>query len=121
MTALSSRSLWTFVIGVGTVSACSHGGASPTPEPRPEQPSGQKASVVNAQAIENSPGVSVERILADRVPGVRIGKSVDGSMTVQIRGATSFTLDNQPLYIIDGIPITPGPGGSLSGISPSDI
>jgi TonB-dependent SusC/RagA subfamily outer membrane receptor len=25
------------------------------------------------------------------------------------------------LYVIDGVPITPGPGGSLSGINPSDI
>jgi len=28
---------------------------------------------------------------------------------------------NEPLYIIDDVPINPGPNGSLSGINPYDI
>jgi TonB-dependent SusC/RagA subfamily outer membrane receptor len=55
------------------------------------------------------------------VAGVRLGRTPDGTLTVQIRGATSLNSDAQPLYVIDGVPITPGPGGSLSGINPSDI
>ena len=40
---------------------------------------------------------------------------------MQIRGSGSLNADTQPLYVIDGVPITPGPGGSLSGINPYDI
>ncbi|PYO29715.1 MAG: hypothetical protein DMD73_00815 [Gemmatimonadetes bacterium] len=28
---------------------------------------------------------------------------------------------NEPLYVIDGVEIEPGPGGSLTGINPRDI
>ena len=38
-----------------------------------------------------------------------------------IRGATSIYGNNEPLYVLDGIPIQPGPGGTLAGISPYDI
>jgi TonB-dependent SusC/RagA subfamily outer membrane receptor len=27
----------------------------------------------------------------------------------------------EPLYVIDGVPIQPGPGGALSGLNPYDI
>jgi TonB-dependent SusC/RagA subfamily outer membrane receptor len=121
MTVWSSRSLWTFVIGVGTVSACSHH-ASTAPEPKAAQTETKKQnSVVNSSDIERSGGASIEKILADRVAGVRLGRDAQGNLTVQIRGATSFSGDTQPLYVIDGVPITPGPGGSLSGINPYDI
>jgi TonB-dependent SusC/RagA subfamily outer membrane receptor len=120
MYSRSRRSIWTFMIVVGAAAACSHGGSNPSPAPRPAQ-TGNQPTVIGSETIGRSPNETVERILADRVPGVHIGRAADGSMTLQIRGATSFSLDNQPLYVIDGVPITPGPGGSLSGLSPYDI
>ena len=42
-------------------------------------------------------------------------------MAVRIRGGSSIQGNNEPLYIIDGIPIEPGPNGSLTGINPNDI
>jgi TonB-dependent SusC/RagA subfamily outer membrane receptor len=121
MYSKSARSIWTFIV-VGATFGCSHGsGSSPSTQPRPEPSSGQQGATVGSETIDKNPGVSVERILADRVPGVRIGRAADGSLTVTIRGATSFTLDNQPLYVIDDMPISPGPGGSLAGLSPYDI
>ena len=78
-------------------------------------------NVVDADAIAAAQGQPIEKILADRVAGVRLGRAPDGSLTVQIRGASNMNGDNQPLYVIDGVPITPGPGGSLSGINPLDI
>lgn len=108
------------MIVIGAASACSHAASNPGPAPRPTQTANQP-TVIGSETIDRAPNETVERILADRVPGVHIGRAADGSMTLQIRGATSFSLDNQPLYVIDGIPISPGPGGSLSGISPYDI
>jgi TonB-dependent SusC/RagA subfamily outer membrane receptor len=54
-------------------------------------------------------------MLAGRVSGVTIERTADGGIAVRIRGVTSFR-SNQPLYILDGVPFEPGPGGSLAGI-----
>jgi TonB-dependent SusC/RagA subfamily outer membrane receptor len=113
------RSIVAFSVAVGVV-ACAH-----RPAPRQAEPdaasASRKANVVSSDTIANSSGQPIEKILADRVAGVRLGRASDGSLTVQIRGSGSLNADAQPLYVIDGVPITPGPGGSLSGINPYDI
>ncbi len=57
----------------------------------------QKAAVVSLQqALQGSvPGATVTQ--GDAAPG--------GAISVLIRGATSTSGDNQPLYVIDGVPI----------------
>lgn len=106
-------------LAIGAVS-CAH-----RPAPRQTDPeaatASKRANVVSSETIANSSGQPIEKILADRVAGVRLGRASDGSLTVQIRGSGSLNADTQPLYVIDGVPITPGPGGSLSGINPYDI
>jgi TonB-dependent SusC/RagA subfamily outer membrane receptor len=101
--------------------ACFHHRA-PGPQLEPVADStSRKPNVVNADAISAAGGQPIEKILADRVAGVQLGRTADGTLTVRIRGATSWNGNAEPLYIIDGVPITPGPGGSLSGINPYDI
>jgi TonB-dependent SusC/RagA subfamily outer membrane receptor len=110
-------------IALAATSACSRGGAgspSTTPTPSPEA-SAKKPNVVSSDAIESASGEPIEKILASHVAGVDVGRAADGSLTVHIRGITSWNGDNAPLYVVDGVPITPGPGGSLVGISPYDI
>ena len=122
MAAWSPRSLWTLVLVVGTATACTHKSAPATSaEPKPAPAPKPQNSVVGAETIANSSGQPIEKILADRVAGVRLGHDAEGNLTVQIRGASSFSGNNQPLYVIDGVPITPGPGGALQGINPYDI
>ncbi len=77
-------------------------------------------SVVTAEDIERAPGQPIERILEGRVPGVEVRQTRDG-LVIRIRGETSLRGEGEPLYVIDGIPIQPGPGGALVGISPYDI
>ena len=45
--------------------------------------------------------------LADRIPGVQVNQTsgVGSSTSVIIRGATSLNDDNQPLFVVDGIPM----------------
>jgi TonB-dependent SusC/RagA subfamily outer membrane receptor len=76
---------------------------------------------VTSDDIERSPGQSIEEILKGRVAGVTVTRSDDGGIAVRIRGVTSLYGSNEPLYVLDGVPITPGPGGSLTGIDPYDI
>jgi TonB-dependent SusC/RagA subfamily outer membrane receptor len=48
-------------------------------------------------------------------------RTPDGGIAIRIRGQHTLNGSTEPLYIIDGLPIEPGPGGSLAGINPHDI
>ena len=76
--------------------------------------------VLTAEEIERTPSPSVERSMAGRWPGVHVTESA-GGISVRIRGATSITASTEPLYVIDGVVIEAGPGGSLTGIALRDI
>ena len=53
--------------------------------------------------------------------GVVVSRTEDGGIAIRIRGASTFTGSNAPLYVVDGVAIQPGPNGSLTGINPYDI
>ncbi len=64
---------------------------------------------------------NITNALAAKIPGVRVsgsGGSFTGSSII-IRGYTTFTGSNQPLFVIDGIPIDNGGGGSPLQNGPS--
>ena len=75
---------------------------------------------VTSEDIQRTPGQPIEEILKGRVAGVTVTRT-DGGISVRIRGASSLYASSEPLYVLDGIPIQPGPGGSLQGIDPYDI
>ncbi len=119
---LSSRALLPVGLLVGLLFGCAHASrtAEGDVEDAPEQsPPGEPA--VTAEDIERAPGKPIEELLMSRFAGVLVTRTSDGGIAVRIRGATSFYGSNQPLYVIDGVPIRPGPGGSLAGINPYDI
>jgi TonB-linked SusC/RagA family outer membrane protein len=64
---------------------------------------------VGSEQLENTPVTSLEQNLQGKSAGVFI-ESVNGKpgaqMRVRIRGSASITASNQPLYVIDGIPVT---------------
>lgn len=86
---------------------------------------------------DNLKGLSVnglDQALQGQVAGVQVTQSSGtpgGGVTVRIRGATSISAGNTPLYIIDGIPVETGSlsarsfGGqndnALSLLNPNDI
>ena len=75
--------------------------------------------------------------LNGRVSGVQINSTGGAGSTVSVilRGASSLTTDNQPLYVIDGVPLSSGLtnigsmgsgiavdyGGGIGDINPDDI
>ena len=100
---------------LGMVVGCSSGGggrAATSPSPKP---------TMSAEDIEQSGDRPIEAVLQAKAPGVIISRTDDGGIAVQIRGPGSFYSSNQPLYVIDDVPVTPGPRGSLTGINPHDI
>ena len=76
---------------------------------------------VTRKDIEDKQGESIEKQLQSKSPGVVVTTLPDGSIAVNIRGSSSQLASNEPLYVIDDIPITPGPGGALVGVNPHDI
>jgi TonB-dependent SusC/RagA subfamily outer membrane receptor len=89
------------------------------PDPSPTRP--LSGTTVTADDMARTPDQSIERMLQARVPGVLITRTPDGWLSVRIRGATTINGTTEPLYIIDGLPIQAGSGGSLVGINPNDI
>lgn len=63
----------------------------------------------------------VEELLAGRVPGLRVLPTPNGGFTVRIRGITTVTGNTEPLYIIDGMPVTLLPGEGLNWLDPAEI
>ena len=75
---------------------------------------GYGVSTVKSEALTRSPVTDISNALAGKVAGVQISGSGGGfsSSNVTIRGFSSITRSNQPLYVIDGVPIDNGGGGN---------
>lgn len=75
---------------------------------------------VGADEIGNQPVGQLTQSLQGKFSGVQINQvsgKPGGGMTVRIRGQASITAGNQPLYVIDGMPIV----GDISDINPNEI
>jgi TonB-dependent SusC/RagA subfamily outer membrane receptor len=96
---------------------------APAPATSAASPSAQSAAATSVSSgdIQQTPGDPIEKLLMNRSPGVWVGRASDGSLAVRIRGGSSLMGNNEPLYILDGSPFTPGPEGALTGINPNDI
>ncbi|RZK27737.1 MAG: SusC/RagA family TonB-linked outer membrane protein, partial [Hymenobacter sp.] len=91
-------------------------------------------STVKGKDIENLPVATPQSLIQGRASGVQVvqNSGAPGSaVTVRIRGTTSINAGNDPLYIVDGVPVESdalssiGQGGTppsaLSAINADDI
>jgi TonB-linked SusC/RagA family outer membrane protein len=65
------------------------------------------SSGVSAKTISETPATTLENALQGRMAGVNITNTSaepGGGINIQVRGATSISGSNQPLYVIDGVP-----------------
>ena len=77
-------------------------------------------STVDAEEITALPTTDVQQALKGRSAGVRVTQNSGqpgSSVQIQIRGGNSYLGDNNPLYVVDGFPIT----GGIEFLNPSDI
>jgi|TARA_R110002050_G_scaffold72872_1_gene156913 TonB-linked SusC/RagA family outer membrane protein len=76
-------------------------------------------SSVKAADLANIKQVSIDQMLQGKAAGVSVtanSGSPGGAASIRIRGTTSLTGTNEPLYIIDGVPISgDATGRSTSG------
>ena len=92
-------------------------------------------AVVNEKDFQKGSITTPEQMIAGKVPGVSIisnGGSPGSGSTIRIRGGSSLNASNDPLIVIDGVPldndllvgqtsVIAGAGNPLSFINPNDI
>ena len=74
---------------------------------------------VGADQLKDIPVTSAAEALQGKLSGVSVTTtegSPDADVKIRVRGGTSLTQSNDPLYIVDGMPVS-----SISDIAPSDI
>jgi TonB-dependent SusC/RagA subfamily outer membrane receptor len=72
-------------------------------------------------SIATSDGRTIENLLTARYPGVTVTPAPGGGLMIRIRGGNnSFYGSEQPLYVLDDIPLPPGSGGIVF-VNPYDI
>jgi TonB-dependent SusC/RagA subfamily outer membrane receptor len=64
----------------------------------------------------------IEEMLEGRVPGLHVVRTADGEFSVRIRNASSFYGNDEPLLVIDGMPIhSGGLSSALRNLLPQDV
>lgn len=109
-------------IGIGAIILVI-AGCGRAPDHRPSRPDpAQTGTLITREDIERHPGESIERLLQRKVPGLVVRRTRNGGIALQLRGATTFDGgDTSPLYVLNDIPVEPGPDGSVPGLDPRDI
>jgi TonB-linked SusC/RagA family outer membrane protein len=94
---------------------------------------GYSVGTIEGTSVTQTPQNNVLNAMAGKVAGVQIsqmGGGVGSSVSMVIRGANSLTGDNQPLFVIDGVPVAnklsngfagADMGNPISDINPNDI
>jgi len=105
---------------LGFASGCARSTMGETEiEPAPEGDSPEAPAV--ASSIQKRRHETIVNVLESRFSGIRASMDANGTLTVRIRGEGSFYGSNEPLYVIDGVPLREAHGGMLAGINPYDI
>ncbi len=83
---------------------------------------------LTGRAFNTGRVVSPEQLITAKVPGVQVVTTNEpgGGMSLRIRGGTSINASNEPLFVVDGVPLQVGGGVSagrnpLNFLNPNDI
>ncbi len=88
-------------------------------------------TILDEESLQDVPELSFDKMLAGKAAGVQVTTTSGqpgASSQIRIRGTSSLNAGNEPLYVVDGIPIMQGDqtyftntGNALAMINPSDI
>ena len=108
----SLRAALSLSVLIGPLSGCSASQARPEPASGP---------IVTSADLQD-PHEPIESVIQKKVPGLIVTRSGDGGIALQIRGTSSYNgRETPPLYVLNGLPFHPGPGGVITGVDPHDI
>ncbi|MDN5202450.1 TonB-dependent receptor [Fulvivirgaceae bacterium BMA10] len=77
-------------------------------------------AAIEAEELKELPLATIQQKLQGRLAGVQINQTTGrpgGGTSVRIRGAASISAGNQPLYVVDGLPIN----GGLNNLNPNEV
>jgi TonB-linked SusC/RagA family outer membrane protein len=92
-------------------------------------------ATVDSTAFKNVPVASIDNAIQGKIPGVQVIQNSGepgGGVALRVRGPASLNAGNQPLYVVDGVPVlqenfeqltsTSGQRQSpMSGLNPDDV
>jgi TonB-dependent SusC/RagA subfamily outer membrane receptor len=76
---------------------------------------------LDGKDLEGRTVTTFEELLEGQVAGVQIVRPSGGGIALRTRGAASINGDNEPLYVIDGMPVYVAADRGIYWLSPGDI
>ena len=86
--------------------------------PDPRTIYGQASNSIKVDNVLCAGATSVFQMIQGRVAGVQVSPNGQGGYSVLIRGISSFTGSNEPLYLMDGMPVD---ASAFAAINPCDV
>ena len=78
------------------------------------------ATTISADEQARHGVTSLDQLLAGRISGVIVSRAPRGGIVVRIGAPKSFYSGEDPLFIVDGVPIAV-PNGTLTWLNPHDV
>src|SRR4051812_4419151 len=86
-------------------------------------------ATIDSSSFNTGRIVSAEQLIRGKVAGVQVSENNEpgGGLSIRVRGGTSVNASNEPLYVVDGVPIDIGGGSTVNGrnalnfLNPNDI
>jgi TonB-dependent starch-binding outer membrane protein SusC len=78
-------------------------------------------SSVSGEEARRTKATNVADMIEGRFPGVEVSRLASGGISIRIRGSRSLNGNNEPLLVLDGVPMSGTSGGILNDLDPRDI
>ncbi|WP_436416769.1 SusC/RagA family TonB-linked outer membrane protein [Petrimonas sp.] len=81
-------------------------------------------SSVKSEDIQRSPVTSLDQALQGKAAGVQVTQASSapgGRVSIRVRGGNSLSSSNEPLYVVDGFPISAGTSAGGTGIGQNPL
>ena len=102
------------------VTACASSGT--TTRRAPSAHDTNAVSTLDEATLDGMRVGRIEEMLQGRVPGLEVFTTSNGDFSLRIRGRTTILGNDEPLVVLDGMPLQSGGlSRSLAAISPSDV
>jgi TonB-dependent SusC/RagA subfamily outer membrane receptor len=112
------RTLPSLAIVAGLALGCAHKAPSSGSQVVPTRPPPPPTSMRGDESARER-STSLVQLLQGRLSGVTVSPSPDGGIVVRMGGPTSFYSGQDPLFVVDGVPLESGT--TLSWLDPHDV
>ena len=93
---------------------CGGGNATRTPE--------DPGTVTARDIARHSPAATrLQDLIEGRIPGLTFTEGAGGRIVTRLRGISSFSGTDQPLIVLDDVPVDLAPDGAIPGVVVSEI